>query len=131
MEPIFHFSGLIVRGKGNGKKVGMPTANLDWVQSENDLPKLGVYISKIVIDAVCYQGLTNFGMRPSVDDDETITLETYILDFDQEILGKQADLYLIKYIRETVKFNSLQETHQQVLKDITTLREYFRKTKDE
>lgn len=131
MEPIFHFSGQIVRGKGNGKKVGMPTVNIDWIQSEHDLPKLGVYISKIVIDAVCYQGLTNFGMRPSVDDDETITLETYILDFDQEILGKQADLYLIKYIRETVKFNSLQETHQQVLKDITTLREYFRKTKDE
>lgn len=131
MKPIFHFSGQIVSGKGNGKKVGMPTANIDWIQSENDLPKLGVYISKIVIDAVCYQGLTNFGMRPSVDDDETITLETYILDFDQEILGKQADLYLIKYIRETVKFNSLQETHQQVLKDITTLRGYFWKTKDE
>ena len=131
MESIFHFSGQIVRGKGNGKKVGMPTANLDWIQSENDLPKLGVYISKIVIDAVCYQGLTNFGLRPSVDDDETITLETYILDFDQNILGKQADLYLIKYIRETLKFNSLQETHQQVFKDITTLREYFRKIKDE
>ncbi|HZW48640.1 MAG TPA: riboflavin kinase [Bacillota bacterium] len=131
MQSIFHFSGQIVRGKGNGIKVGMPTANLDWIQSEQDLPKLGVYISKIVIDSVCYQGLTNFGLRPSVDDDPKITLETYILDFNQEILGKSADLYLIKFIRETMKFRSLQETHQQVLQDITTLREHFRKTQDE
>ncbi|MCE5196526.1 MAG: riboflavin kinase [Negativicutes bacterium] len=126
MEAIFHFSGQIVRGKGNGRKVGMPTANLAWRETETDLPKLGVYISKIVIDSVCYWGLTNFGRRPSVDDEERISLETYILDFDQEILGKQADLYLLCYLRETKKFPSLQETRQQVLRDIETLRAYLR-----
>lgn len=123
-QPLLNIEGKIVHGKGKGKTVGMPTANLNWNEIV-DIPDLGVYASKIQIDDKWYMGVTNVGLRPSVDDEKNITIETFILDFDQDIYGYFVKLELYVYIRGTIKMKSLKDVQGQVKKDSDFAREFF------
>ena len=123
-QPLFIISGKVVHGKGKGKTVGMPTANLEWGEIF-DLPELGVYASKIQIEDKWYIGVTNVGFRPSVDSEKNITIETFILDFHQDIYGYPILLELYMYIRKTSKMNTLNEVQDQVKKDCESARRFF------
>lgn len=123
-QPLFIISGKVVHGKGKGKTVGMPTANLEWSEIL-DLPELGVYASKIQIEDKWYIGVTNVGFRPSVDNEKSITIETFIFDFHQDIYGYHVVLELYMYIRETTKMKSLNEVQEQVKKDCESARRFF------
>lgn len=110
-------TGKIVHGKGLGRTVGMPTANLefDGVQA---LPETGVYASSICVNGGWFASVTNIGGRPTVDREQDITIETYILDFDEDIYGKTVELRIHKFLRPIQKFENLEEVHEQVKKDI-------------
>lgn len=123
-QPLFTISGKIVHGKGKGKTVGMPTANLKW-NDILDLPELGVYASKIQIEGNWYIGITNVGLRPSVDNEKNVTIETYILDFQQDIYEHTIVLELYVLIRNTLKMKSLDEVWEQVKKDGEFVRRFF------
>lgn len=112
--------GKIVHGKGRGKSVGMPTCNME-ITEEHKLPKDAVYQTLITIDGMCYRSLTSVGTRPSVDDSEEKTVETYILDFNQDVYGKIVKLEFIKYIRDIVKLKDLAEVKEKVLEDMTKM----------
>jgi len=116
--------GEIVHGKALGRTVGMPTANLNVVNNKL-MPLSGVYGTLTNIDGKIYQGLTNIGKRPSVDDSKLITIETFLLDFSKNIYGKNVILETHSYIRGVVKFNNLDEVKKQVEKDIIQIRSYF------
>ena len=115
--------GEVVHGKALGRTVGMPTANLKI--SEGALPENGVYATRIIIDGQIYSSVTNIGSRPSVDDNEQVTVETYILDFDKDIYGKKVELELHQFLRPIRKFNSLEEVFTQVKKDVKEVKKYL------
>lgn len=120
----FTMLGEIAHGKALGRTVGMPTANL--AVSENKLiPKHGVYATLSEVDGKKVQGLTNIGKRPSVDDNDYVTIETFLLDFSKNIYGKKVVLEVHSYIRGVHKFNNLDEVKKQVEKDITSIRAYL------
>ena len=123
-QPLFTISGKIVHGKGKGKTVGMPTANLE-LNDILDLPELGVYASKIQIEGKWYIGITNVGLRPSVDNEKNITIETFILDFQQDVYEYTIVLELYVFIRKTLKMKSLDEVWEQVKKDGEFVRRFF------
>lgn len=123
-QPLFTISGKIVHGKGKGKTVGMPTANLEW-NDIVDLPELGVYASKIQIEDKWYIGITNVGFRPSVDNEKNVTIETFILDFHKDIYEYTVVLELYMFIRKTSKMKSLDEVWEQVKKDSESVRNFF------
>lgn len=126
------FFGPVIKGKGLGNTVGMPTLNLDWASSAPDpLPPFGVYFSKIFMDGNIYFGLTNFGYRPSVDDEERITLETFFLRYIEGPLGQEAEVCLLEFIRPTKKFSDLQEVKKQVDLDLSYARELLAQEKRE
>lgn len=104
--------GIVVHGDGRGKKIGMPTANLEYQSGIEN----GVYATKVTIDDKIYKAVTNVGTRPSVDNKNYI--EAHIIDFDEEIYGKEISIEFIKKLRETKKFESLTEVKKQVEKDI-------------
>ena len=120
---MYKLRGKIIHGKGNGRKVGMPTANLDY-GSEQGLPKQGVYGVIATVDQVSYIGVTNVGTRPSVDDDSHITVETYIPELDMDLYGKEMEVEFHLFLRGVKKFASLEEVRQQVEEDICRLRAY-------
>lgn len=111
----YTLSGEVVHGKKLGRTIGFPTANLKY--NENFiLPKIGVYYTNIKVNNNIYKGITSVGNNPTVKG-TTLTVETYILDFKQEIYGEQIDISFIKKIRDEKKFNSLEELKDQLIKD--------------
>ena len=122
-NPII-LSGIVVHVKGKGHTVGMPTANLS-LSGFSKVPEFGVYASVVRLPFGFFMGLTNVGLRPSVDDDDRVSIETTILDFDMDIYGVGMILELTGWIRDTKKFSSLEEVHERVKEDEKEVRKFF------
>lgn len=124
MTEPYILTGKIVHGKGLGRTVGMPTANIQ-IADESMLPESGVYATKILIGDKAYQSVTNIGLRPTVDQEQHVTVETHIMDFEKDIYGEDVVLEVHKFLRPIRKFDSLEEVRNQVEKDIKTTRVHF------
>lgn len=124
---MYTLTGTIIHGKGNGRKVGMPTANLQY-EDHSRLPERGVYGVSAEIDGIRYIGVTNVGTRPSVDNDPKLTVETYIPGIDMDMYGKQMILEFHVFLRGVQKFHSLEEVKIQVDKDVQQTKDYFFRT---
>lgn len=111
----FSFSSPVIHGDERGRSWGFPTAN-QKLPDGLVIPKFGVYASDITVDGRTYRGVTNIGVRPTVGTD-TVLGETYIIDFNEDIYGRQADIGLIEYIRPEIKFGSFDELAVQIKKD--------------
>lgn len=113
--------GTIVQGKRLGRTVGMPTANLElpWYKRR---PAEGVYATLSTIGAEVHMGLTNVGRRPTVDDSDTVTVETNLLDLDRELYGQTQLLEFCFYIRGVLKFDDLSQVKAQVDRDKAQVR---------
>ena len=85
---MYTLTGTVIHGKGNGRKVGMPTANLYYAEGAK-LPERGVYGVRARIDGKWYPGVTNVGTRPSVDDDPRMTVETFLPGEDMDLYGRE------------------------------------------
>ena len=103
----------------------MPTTNLH-IYKTKQRPICGVYATKFIIGDESYKAATNIGKRPTVDDFDYVTIETFILDFDKQIYGEICVLEIHEFLREVKKFDSLEEVRLQVEKDIDQIRKKFR-----
>ena len=115
-------TGQVIHGLGNGRKVNMPTANLDIKDLDKDI-EYGVYATKVIVDNQTFLGVCNIGNRPTVDNKKTI--EVMIIDFNEDIYGKTIEIVLLKKLREIEKFNSLEDVKKQVDIDIKKTKELF------
>ena len=115
-------TGQVIHGLGNGRKVNMPTANLDIKDLDKDI-EYGVYATKVIVDNQTFLGVCNIGNRPTVDNKKTI--EVMIIDFNEDIYGKTIEIVLLKKLREIKKFNSLEDVKKQVDIDIKKTKELF------
>lgn len=117
--------GEVVKGNQLGRAVlGIPTAN-QIVPSGKMIPPHGVYVSRIFIDDKEYHGITNVGVKPTVEDKKIKGVETNIFDFDEDIYGKTIKVELLHFCRNEMKFGSLQELIIQMNKDICFAKQYF------
>lgn len=110
-------TGKVVHGKALGRTVGMPTANIE-VTDKSQLPECGVYATRIKVGEETHLAVTNIGLRPTVDNEQQVTVEAHIVDFEQDIYGQSVELEVHKFLRPIQKFNSLEEVQRQVEKDI-------------
>lgn len=111
----FVLSGKIVDGKKLGRTIGFPTANLE-VNEDMIIPEKAVYYTNVEYNGKIYKGITSVGNNPTVNGQNT-TIETYILDFSEDIYEKSIKLYFLEKMREQVKFNCLDELKAQLEKD--------------
>lgn len=118
--------GQVMHGKALGRTVGMPTANLSFSQYKQ-LPAYGVFGTLSEIDGKNVKGLTNIGKRPSVDNYNYVTIETFLLDYSGDLYDKIIALEIYIYIRGVKKFNNLDEVKAQVNKDTESIRAYLDK----
>jgi len=102
----------------------MPTANLGFSEFKL-LPAFGVYGTLSEIEGKNIKGLTNIGKRPSVDNYNYVTIETFLLDFSGDLYDKTISLEIHAYIRGVKKFNNLEEVKSQVNKDLESIRAYL------
>lgn len=123
----FGILGEIVMGNQMGRNLGFPTINI-VPQEEKLLPPNGVYFSSIEMDGSVYNGISNIGYKPTVDEKEKrLGIETFIYDFDQDVYGKKVQVLLYEFHRPEMKFASLQALKEQLQKDILWGRKYLEK----
>lgn len=110
-----------------GTRIGTPTINI-YFEDGALIPKQGVYASKVYIeDGSEYIAATNVGVRPTVNEgEERISVESFLLDFDGDLYGKEVRVELYKFIREETKFENPQELAKQIHRDAETIKEYFK-----
>lgn len=107
--------GRIKKGLENGRKIGFPTINVDT--NDYMLPKNGVYAVKVKIEGEVYYGMGNIGVHPTIDKLEKPVLEVNIFDFDENVYEKNVEIEFIRFIREEIEFQNLDELKKQLKLD--------------
>lgn len=120
----FEVQGTVVKGRNRGARLlGFPTANM--TPHGELLPRTGIYAVKLLIDDVFYNGVTNIGYNPTFGD-TGLTIETHILDFWGDLLGKTVTVHFIKRLRDEKTFKTLQDLSDQIARDIAQAKEVLR-----
>jgi len=115
-------SGKVVPGDGIGKTLGFPTANIDVTGLV--LPPRGVYAARVAIDENFYNAVLNIGLRPTLrQPDPQLRFELHILDFNDDIYGKEVETIFVKKLRDEIQFSSIEQLKSQIKKDIEQARE--------
>ncbi|MFT5248781.1 MAG: riboflavin kinase/FMN adenylyltransferase [bacterium] len=121
----FMLSGKIVKGKGIGKTLTFPTANLKIKEDYKLIPKNGVYLVKSIISDKEVFGLTNIGTNPTVGGIHK-TIETYFLDYKNDLYDQDIQLNFIKRIREEKTFDSKEALKTAIKEDELFARDYLK-----
>jgi riboflavin kinase/FMN adenylyltransferase len=116
MESVYHIHALVVHGNHLGRSLGYPTANLKLLKNKSFLLANGVYAVKAEFDYTVYYGMTNAGVRPTING-KNLTIEINLFDFSGNLYGKTLVVYFIDRIRDEKKFNSLDELAAQIMLD--------------
>ncbi len=119
----YSISGRVIVGQRLGRKLDAPTANLELHRLR--APLAGVYAVDVRIDDRLLQGVANVGTRPTVDDSLKAILEVHILDFTEDIYGKNIEVIFRDKIRDEQQFASIDQLKQQIHQDIETARQFF------
>lgn len=125
----FFLSGDIIKGKGLGRNMGYPTANLKIEESYKLIPKEGVYVVASVIDGDKRFGMMNIGTNPTVGGQER-SIETYFFDLDMDLYGKHLHIQLLKRIRSEVKFDGLKALIRAMKADEVFAKNYIKLTNE-
>ena len=121
----FMLSGKIVKGKGIGKTLAFPTANLKIKEDYKLIPKNGVYLVRSVIAEKEIFGLTNIGTNPTVGGIHK-SIETYFLDYKNDLYNKNIRINFIKKIREEKIFDSKEALKIAIKEDEVFARDYLK-----
>jgi len=111
----YQVSGMVTPGRNRGGKLlGFPTANIKF--KEELFPKNGIYAVTVDCLGKKHQGVANIGYSPTFDDNE-LTVEVHILDFDEDLYGKSIIVKFIERLRDEIKFSGVSELSQQIAQD--------------
>ena len=116
--------GTVVPGAKRATKMNFPTANI--IPPNLIHPKKGVYIVKTLYDGTFFNGIANFGLRPTVDG-EKLFLEVNLFNFKSNLYGKDLTVEFLAFIRDEQKFENFDKLTQQIHKDIQTAKNYHLK----
>jgi riboflavin kinase/FMN adenylyltransferase len=120
---LFSLRGPVVRGAERGKSLGFPTANIAF-GLDRALPAFGVYVTRAYLGEGTYPAVTNIGLRPTFGEDKP-TVETYILDFEGELHGRELRIELLHRLRGEMRFPNVDALKEQIEKDIAVARAYL------
>ena len=112
----YSLQGVVVAGNRLGRTIGFPTANMRLYEPLKLVPGRGVYVVEVEVLGKTWRGMTNIGLRPTVGGTFT-TIETHILDFDEDIYGLPLRITFLRRLRDEVHFPSLDALKEQLAKD--------------
>ena len=107
--------GIVTEGNRIGRTIGFPTANLK-IEPNAPLPANGVYAAMTRLEGDWYKSMVNIGTRPTLNQNN-LAIEVFIIGFDREIYGKTLSVHFLKWLRNEVRFASLEHLKQQLIKD--------------
>ncbi len=119
----FTFSAPVFSGDKRGRLLGAPTIN-QYLPEGLVTPRFGVYASKVYFDGNEYSGVTNVGSRPTFDG-ENVRSETYIIDYNGNLYGKNISVELYEFLRCEKKFPDAEALKKQIASDVEMTKKYF------
>ncbi len=112
----FMLTGIVTSGRGLGKTINFPTANIHIKETYKLIPKQGVYVIKSIIENRTVFGMMNIGMNPTVEGKKQ-TIEVHFFDFNDDIYNKNIQVLLLGRLRDEQKFDSVAHLQEQLQKD--------------
>lgn len=113
----YSLKGQVISGNQMGRELGFPTANLQISDPYKVIPASGIYATWVHLADQVYKGMTYIGNRPTIISGGEQRIETHILDFSEDIYGKELKIEFVKYIREDLKFEKLDTLKSQLSQD--------------
>jgi riboflavin kinase/FMN adenylyltransferase len=121
----YSLAGIVQKGDGLGRKLGIPTANLDI--SGLVVPPTGVYAVHCLVAGKSHRAVLNIGYRPTVQTAAPdLRVEAHLLDFEGDVYGQEVETTFVEKLREERKFPSVQALQQQISADIEQARRLFK-----
>jgi len=111
--------GEVIKGKGIGREIGFPTANID--AGNQMLPPSGIYAIRAKLNEKMFGGVLNMGVRPTFGDNQ-FQIEAYLFDFDGSIYGYTIEIFFIEKIRDEIAFSCVEELISQIKRDVEKAR---------
>lgn len=121
--------GQVEKGYKLGSKIGYPTANVK-LSKDSFLPRLGVYFVSVLVREKNYFGMASLGFHPTVNEVNMPLLEVNIFDFVDNIYNEPLKITFLHFLRDEVKFSSIEELIAQLKKDEETCRILINKGED-
>jgi riboflavin kinase/FMN adenylyltransferase len=119
----FSLRGPVIRGAERGRTIGFPTANIA-ITPDRALPAYGVYVTRTHIGGTSYPSATNIGIKPTFAD-ERMSVETYIIDFEGDLYGRELRVDVLHRLRGETKFASVDGLVAAITADVAAARAYF------
>ena len=113
----YHLKGHVIAGQKLGRLIGFPTANIAVDEKFKVIPANGSYAVRIFIDETRYKGMLYIGSRPTVGNGDMISIEVNIFDFSDDVYNKVVTVEFVGFIREDMKFGSLEKLREQMNAD--------------
>ena len=108
--------GLVVHGRGNGDKIGFPTANLD-LDYPYVLPKIGVYMGYVNILNSTYKAIICVSTHPTIMELNKPVIEVHLLYYKGDLYGREIEVEFVDYMRDVMKFDSVDDLINQLIRD--------------
>jgi riboflavin kinase/FMN adenylyltransferase len=118
----FMLEGEVVRGDGRGRELGMPTANL-VPDPRFAVPGHGVYAAW----AHGHPAAVNVGVRPTFDSGRGLLVESYLIDYSDDLYGQTLRVAFVKRLRGERRFDSVDALVEQMLRDVEEVRATVRR----
>ena len=113
-------NGTVVKGKGLGKTIQFPTANLKIEEPYKLIPKKGVYLVQALIEKELVYGMLNIGTNPTVSSANTLSIEVFFFNFNKNLYDTELHIQLLDRIRDEIKFTDLEALKTQLERDQQT-----------
>ena len=118
----YRMIGTVVVGEKRGRTLGFPTANLEKIKTI--LPKQGIYTTIAWIEGKRYGSTTHIGANPTFDS-STPKIEVFIHDFAGDLYGKQVEVDFLAFLREVIRFDSVEALVRQMHEDVLRSRRIY------
>lgn len=112
----YFLQGIVIEGKKLGRKLGYPTANLNFSE-EIIIPMDGIYKTTTIHEGSKFDSITSIGNNPTFNE-KLKTIETYIINFDKNIYNQKLKIIFINFIRKQIKFDNESDLINQMNKDL-------------
>ena len=117
----YKISGKVVSGKKRGRLLGFPTANIK-PSKELLIPCKGIFATIAMIKNTNFLSGTSIGYNPTFEKEKKISIETFIIDFNEDLYNQKISLSFISKIREEKKFESTEDLIKQMHSDISHIK---------
>ncbi len=122
----YNLSGTVVPGRGVGRELQFPTANLKLLYPEKLIPKVGVYAVAVRVGKEILPGMLNIGTRPTFGAGE-VTIEVHLIDFEGELYDRIVTLLFLERLRDEARFETPRDLVAQMERDRQRSLEVFRR----